>query len=263
MSYNVRLDSNILATGRAFMHTFVPGGFLDGNRLPQGVGALLDTFVSRAEATWKNYKESFLGDDAVSSDAFRGDFLKAMTFLSLAGETILRHDGMLSIFFHPKFPHAGVQLDDEQQNFCTHFSRTLTVMRAVIEQLVDSAAGLRVKSVHVTVPPCAAAQRLQHAYLNYALHLADLALNICVPPDYLYKHPYTSQWLRLRARVLRQIASVYTDAARADEAAINAEFLTKVEADPDLQPTAGSGAAFRENVMAAVQSGAITDGASK
>jgi hypothetical protein len=219
MSYNVRLDKNILASGRGFMHSFVPGGFIHGNKLPEGVGALLDTFISRAQATWKRYADSLSRDE----------FLQAMTFVSLAAENILRHDGMLSIFYHPKFPHAGVTLDEEQQNFCTHFSRSLTFMRYVIEQLLTASDGIEFSPDKVKDPDRESKVRMQLTYLSYAKHVADLAVSICVPPNYLYKHQFTSEWLKLRARTLRKTASLYIDAARTDEADIEADYKAKAD----------------------------------
>lgn len=206
--YNVRLNKTALHSGRDFVNNFVLS-LKSSDSFPPGTAELLRTFVARAEADWNQYA-SYFEQDYDHSSIF-GIAVQAITNATVACELAAEMHGVLRMEYAPLDREV---LTDSHRQFANDTRRLLNLMTGMVERLKSTKVADKVadtKKVDI---------RLQR--LAYAKHVADVAVGVCKPENYSFKHPETEKWLAIRARVKRACATAMTDSARFDEGAAKA-----------------------------------------
>ncbi len=201
--YNVRLNKTALHSGRDFVNSFVLS--LQANEyFPTGTAEVLRTFLARAEGDWKQYASYF--EQNFDHTSIFGIAVQAMTNATVACELASERHGILRMEYEPLEREV---LTDAHRQFANDTRRLLNLMSAMIELLKSAKVADKVgdeQKVEI---------RLQR--LAYAKHIADIAVKLCRPDNYAYRHPETEKWLSVRARVKRNIAHTTNESARIDE----------------------------------------------
>lgn len=200
--YNVRLNKTALHSGRDFVNNFVLS-LKASDSFPAGTPELLRTFLARAEADWKQYASYF--DENYDSAVF-GIAVQAVTHATVACELATELHGVLRMEYAPLEREV---LTDSHRQFANDTRRLLNLMTNMVEVLKSN------KVVDNVSAEKKVAIRLQR--LAYAQHLADIAVRVCKPDSYTYKHPETEKWLGVRGRVKRAIVTAMIESARFDE----------------------------------------------
>lgn len=210
MSYRVRLNKAALNSGRQFVRSFLTRRESNFD-IAAGTPEVLHTFLVRAEYDW-GYFSTFLEERKAAAprenSAACHMLQAAVTSVTVAAEMVSENHWLLATEYAPELYIAFKATDGERQ-FIHDAKRVLSLMGEMINVLLSWSA---------SNPPCPGERdTAQDIFLDYALHLAELGLRICIPEGFSRRNPQAETWLRRRARVLRASASVCVQLARGDE----------------------------------------------
>jgi hypothetical protein len=200
--YNVALSKTLFQTGQEFIKAL--SGPPELSKLPVGITEHLFTLSAQAQACWLVYAEH--SSKHYEHERIFGSAVRAITLATLGAEIISEYYWVIRMEF---YQGQYSLMSDSHKAFAVSAKAMLRLMHSIADEL--------------NANPTPASEAESFAIikkLQYALHITEIALNICRPKQYGNDswHPETGAWLGLRARNLRNLSRVNIDAARFLEA---------------------------------------------